>query len=143
PEFPGRDGCRTPIPWQSDAPHAGFTTGTPWLPVPREHFAASVADQEEDDGSALHAWRRFAAWRKAHPALRLGALARIDLPEPLLGVERRHGDERVVMIFNPSALPQRVRLPDQRAGRTLQSAGAKIAGGEAWLPPFGYVFAAM
>ena len=144
PEFPGRDGCRTPIPWQSDAPHAGFTTGTPWLPVPREHFGASVADQEEDEASALHAWRRFAQWRKAHPALRLGALARIDLPAPFLGFERSHGDERVVMIFNPSAQPQRVRLPGRRAGqRTLESAGVKIAGGEAWLPPFGYVFAAL
>jgi alpha-glucosidase len=143
PEFPGRDGCRTPIPWQSDAPHAGFTTGRPWLPVPREHFAASVADQEEDAGSPLHAWRRFAQWRKAHPALRLGTLARIGLPEPLLGFERRHGDERVVMIFNPSALPQRVRLPDPRVAHTLESAGATIAGGEAWLPPFGYVFAAL
>jgi glycosidase len=25
PEFKGRDGCGTPIPWQSDHPHAGFT----------------------------------------------------------------------------------------------------------------------
>jgi alpha-glucosidase len=143
PEFPGRDGCRTPMPWRSDAPHAGFTTGTPWLPVPREHFAASVADQEEDSASALHAWRRFAAWRKAHPALRLGALDRIELPAPLLGFERRHADERVVMIFNPSPQPQHVRLADRRAVHTLESAGAKIAGGEAWLPPYGYVFAAL
>ena len=28
----GRDGERTPIPWDA-TPGAGFTTGTPWLPV--------------------------------------------------------------------------------------------------------------
>jgi alpha-glucosidase len=143
PEFPGRDGCRTPMPWQSDAPHAGFTTGTPWLPVPREHFAASVADQEEDQASSLHAWRRFAAWRKAHPALRLGALARIDLPEPLLGFERRHDDQRVAMIFNPSPQPQRVRLTEWRMAQTLISEGARVGGGDVALPPYGYAFVAL
>ncbi len=31
-ELPGRDGCRTPIPWAADDPGFGFTTGEPWLP---------------------------------------------------------------------------------------------------------------
>lgn len=31
---PGRDGCRVPLPWTADAPHAGFSTGEPWLPQP-------------------------------------------------------------------------------------------------------------
>lgn len=34
PNFKGRDGCRTPMPWR-DTPDGGFSTGTPWLPVPR------------------------------------------------------------------------------------------------------------
>ena len=33
PDYKGRDGCRTPMVWDADAPHGGFTTGTPWLPV--------------------------------------------------------------------------------------------------------------
>ena len=35
PEFKGRDGSRTPMPWRGDLPHAGFTAprSTPWLPV--------------------------------------------------------------------------------------------------------------
>ena len=32
---PGRDGCRVPLPWAADEPHAGFgSTGEPWLPQP-------------------------------------------------------------------------------------------------------------
>ncbi len=33
PENKGRDGCRTPMVWSAQAPHAGFSDGTPWLPV--------------------------------------------------------------------------------------------------------------
>ncbi|TGV57625.1 alpha-glucosidase, partial [Mesorhizobium sp. M2D.F.Ca.ET.160.01.1.1] len=50
PNFNGRDGCRTPLPW-TDAPLAGFTTGQPWLPIPAEHRAAAVAVQERDPHS--------------------------------------------------------------------------------------------
>ncbi len=32
----GRDGCRVPIPWEGGPPGFGFTTGTPWLPMPPE-----------------------------------------------------------------------------------------------------------
>ena len=30
----GRDGCRVPFPWTDEPPGFGFTTGTPWLPIP-------------------------------------------------------------------------------------------------------------
>ncbi|MCP6156769.1 hypothetical protein NL403_26865, partial [Klebsiella pneumoniae] len=43
PEFPGRDGCRTPMPWIGGARHAGFTdAGKPWLPVPEAHRALAA-----------------------------------------------------------------------------------------------------
>jgi alpha-glucosidase len=58
PNFKGRDGCRTPLPW-TDAPLAGFTTGQPWLPIPAEHRAAAVAVQERDPHSVLAAFRAF------------------------------------------------------------------------------------
>jgi hypothetical protein len=35
PAFKGRDGCRTPMPWEAAKAHAGFTTAAKsWLPCP-------------------------------------------------------------------------------------------------------------
>ena len=48
PDFKGRDGCRTPIPWTSEKPNAGFTTGKPWLPVAEPHIAVAASVQESD-----------------------------------------------------------------------------------------------
>ncbi len=36
----GRDGCRTPMPWDAAAPNLGFTSGTPWLPLGAAHKPA-------------------------------------------------------------------------------------------------------
>jgi alpha-glucosidase len=30
----GRDGCRVPMPWHRGRPNAGFSAGSPWLPMP-------------------------------------------------------------------------------------------------------------
>lgn len=110
PNFKGRDGCRTPMPW-TDAPLAGFTTGQPWLPIPDEHRAASVAAQSQDPESVLHAFQQFLAWRRTMPALLVGEIAFLDSPEPVLMFERRHGDETVLLAFNLSASTARVSLP--------------------------------
>ena len=69
PEFHGRDGSRTPMPWNARQPHAGFTAGAaPWLPVPASHRPLAVETQEADPGALLHDFRRFLAWRKTCPA---------------------------------------------------------------------------
>jgi len=54
----GRDGCRVPIPWEGSGPGFGFTTGTPWLPIPSGWEDRSVAAQAGDPGSALELYRR-------------------------------------------------------------------------------------
>src|SRR5260221_2136249 len=75
PDFKGRDGCRTPMPWRCAAKNGGFSdadmTG---LPVPQSHRSLAVDVPHDDAGSVLNAWRRFLAWRKSHPALRDGEL---------------------------------------------------------------------
>jgi alpha-glucosidase len=99
PNFKGRDGCRTPLPW-TDAPLAGFTTGQPWLPIPAEHRAAAVAVQERDPGSVLAAFRGFLAWRHSQPALLHGSIRFIESAEPVLLFERMLADETLLLAFN-------------------------------------------
>jgi len=103
PEFRGRDGSRTPMPWTQSADGGGFTTGTPWLPLPHAHLRLAVDAQERDPGAMLHAWRRVLAYRRAHPALVAGGLRLLDLAEPLLGFVREDEEEQVVCLFNLSA----------------------------------------
>jgi len=107
PEFAGRDGSRTPMPWHALAPHAGFTEGTPWLPVPEAHRALSADRQEHDPRSALHGWREFLRWRKTVPALVQGRLGAVWREGDMLGFERVLGDTRLLCVFNLSPLPGR------------------------------------
>jgi alpha-glucosidase len=144
PEFRGRDGSRTPMPWRSDEVHAGFTSGDrPWLPIPAEHRAVSVADQERDPGSLLNACRGLIAWRKAHPVLMQGGLRPLRLPEPLIGFERALGAVRFLCLFNPSQDTMHLpldRYPDMEA-LTGHELGVSISGATAILRPFGVLVA--
>ena len=59
----GRDGCRVPLPWAGGPPGLGFTSGTPWLPMPAGWEAKTVAVQTGDPGSTLELYRRALALR--------------------------------------------------------------------------------
>ncbi len=109
PEFKGRDGSRTPMPWKAAAPQAGFSTGAPWLPVPPAHQALAVDAQEADAGSTLRAARALLALRRAHPAFRSGQAQSLRLPAPLFGFTRGEGEAAVTLVFNLSVSP--VPLP--------------------------------
>ena len=111
PNFKGRDGCRTPLPW-TDAPLAGFTTGTPWLPIPQDHQAQAVAVQEADPGSVLSAFRRFLAWRRSQPVLLTGDIRFLPSDEPVLLFERVLGADVVLLAFNLSRDAVRHGLPE-------------------------------
>ena len=63
-----RDNARTPVQWSSDV-NAGFTTGTPWLKVNPNYTTINVADEEKDENSVLHYYRKLVALRK-FPAYR-------------------------------------------------------------------------
>jgi alpha-glucosidase len=112
PEDKGRDGCRTPFPWDGTTRHAGFSTadGT-WLPIPEEHLQKSVAEEEKDVNSVLHFTRKFLSWRKKHPVLKSGDIQFIDVKAPALGFRRTQGDSEVFCIFNLDPKPVTFALP--------------------------------
>jgi alpha-glucosidase len=143
PEFRGRDGARTPVPWHGEDAHAGFTSGTPWLPVPVEHRAQSIAAQEADASSPLQAWRRLARWRKAHPALSAGALRIVPVPAPLIAFERAASSERLLLVFNPSDRAERFSLDGRGVVGPLEDHGLAmlIDGDRVLLPPYGMLVA--
>lgn len=108
PEVKGRDGCRTPMVWEADAPYAGFSTVKPWLPVKAPQAARAVDRQEGRDGSVLSAYRRQLAFRKGRPELMYGKTRFLALGDAVFGIERTHGGKRLVGLFNLTPKAQRV-----------------------------------
>ncbi len=145
PNFKGRDGCRTPMPW-SDAPNGGFTDAHPWLPVPDAHRALSVKAQDADAGSVLNGARAFLRWRKQQPALVEGSIGFLDAPEPILCFVRRDAAQSMLVAFNLSDAEVEWTLPEHGAATPMQAPGTKagaIRDGRLVLPPRGVVYAAL
>jgi oligo-1,6-glucosidase len=69
--YMSRDNARTPMQWD-DSPNAGFTTGTPWLPVNPNHRQINVANARGDANSIFHYVRRVIALRHADPVVANG-----------------------------------------------------------------------
>ncbi len=108
PGIKGRDGARTPMPWQADVPHAGFTTAIqPWLPVPAEHYERAVNRQEAVSSSLLNKYRALIYWRKQQPALLQGDLELLEpeTAEPVLALRRRCETQQILCLFNLSPMP--------------------------------------
>jgi len=133
PDYKGRDGCRTPIPWTDDAPNAGFSSATPWLPIPPDHRPLSVAAQEADPESLLHWVRRFLSWRRAQPALLTGEIHFLDLPTSLLGFTRGEGAEGFTLIFNLGEAEETFSWPGA-APHVAFDLGAMLKSRTAFLP---------
>jgi alpha-glucosidase len=100
PDFKGRDGCRTPMPWSASAIHAGFSDATPWLPVPPDHVDRAVSEQDHEPGSPLNRVRAFLRWRREQTALLKGDVDFHDAPEPVVAFTRQTGDMRMLCVFN-------------------------------------------
>jgi alpha-glucosidase len=107
----GRDPVRTPMPWDGSA-SAGFTTGTPWLPLNLDWRTRNVAAQAGDPGSMLSLYRALLALRRAHVALTIGDFQLIDGDGDVLAYERDHGDEQIVVVLNLGEKEQQVTLPE-------------------------------
>lgn len=146
PEFRGRDGSRTPMPWEPDAPSAGFTAAAEsWLPIPKPHRDRAVGRLEHDPQALLHLYRRFLTWRRTQHALLYGSLEPLDLAEPLIGFTRTHGLDRIFALFNVGDQPITVSLDRFGPLNVLPSSGfaAEMHQGQAILPSYGVLFAAL
>ena len=106
----GRDGCRTPMPWDSTA-HNGFSTGEPWIDAEPRPAEQTVAGQRGDPGAPVHRYRELLAVRRRHPDLWRAPSERIETADPLVAAVRR-GSTAIV-----------ANLADRRADVRLGSFG--------------------
>lgn len=111
PKFKGRDGCRTPMPWEKDASYVGFSNKKPWLPIPASHIERS-ADQQINDETSLHNfYRNLLGIRRNNPALIKGKLSELKTTKQTLQFVRDDGHQRLICLFNISDQTVAMELP--------------------------------
>jgi alpha-glucosidase len=145
PQWQGRDGCRTPMPWDEKQKNCGFTAAPePWLPIPPAHCALAVAAQDKNEESTLAFTRAFLAWRKNHAALARGGIEFLDSEESLLAFRRVHNGETMLCVFNcggaASSFP---RLGVEKDVFEWPGANWHIVGERIMLPGFGFFIGRM
>ncbi len=143
PGFKGRDGCRTPMVWEADEPHAGFSSAKPWLPVPEAHRVQSVDRMEADPASILHFYRACLAMRRSDAVLTRGDLSFVDGPEGVLVFTRTLGDEKIVCAFNFGDEAAELVMVGESVAEVLTRGGEAVDDhqGHVLLPPIGWFVA--
>lgn len=127
PRTLGRDGARTPMPWERANTFAGFSERKPWLPVGQGHDGLAAALQEDDPDSVLNFTRALLAAREGSEAMRLGDIQFPDVPGSLLAIWREQGGESLIALFNLGANAAPVPAALTEGHRCLIRAGADEA----------------
>jgi len=142
PNFKGRDGCRTPMPW-TDTEHGGFTQGSPWLPVPAEHRERNVVLQESEALSPLQRFRQFLSWRKTQPALLFGRVKMLPEEREVVSFERSFEGRTLRAYFNTANAEREVAhdlLPGARVVNGHGLVSGELRQSEVRLPAYGVIF---
>ncbi len=118
----GRDPCRTPMQWDGSA-NAGFTSGTPWLPIDDDYPIVNVVSQSTDPESILTLYHRLIALRREHAALAYGDYEPVAMTGDLLAYVRTLGNRRLLMALNLGNDPHAVSFAEaiEDRGRILIS----------------------
>ena len=131
----GRDGCRVPLPWRSDAPAFGFSpTGRAWLPQPDSWAELTPDVQEQQEGSTLRMYRAALELRR-ELGLGGGQLELLPAGEDVVAVRNTAG-AAVVVLANLGAEP----VPVPEGHEVILSSGPLTDGAvptdtTAWLRP--------
>jgi alpha-glucosidase len=101
----GRDPARTPMQWDGTG-SAGFTKGTPWLPVADDYETNNVAAARKDPASMLTLHRRLLALRRAEPALAIGSYVPVEAEADMLAYTRERDGRRFLVVLNLGNRPR-------------------------------------
>ena len=108
----GRDNARTPMQWTAGE-NAGFTTGTPWLPVNENHPFLNAEAELADPDSVFHYYRRLIALRKRYDVFRDGRFTLLCPEDPQIFAYTRDTDTaHLLVVCNFSGAEAAFSLPE-------------------------------
>ena len=128
-----RDNARTPMQWSSGR-NAGFTNGTPWLPVHDDYPTVNALTEAGDPASVLSWYRKLGEFRRSHKELTAGAYEEL-LPEDeqIFAFARTLGNRRLVTVANFSL--REAVLPRNFADNKTRIMGSEPGGDDRSLRP--------
>ncbi len=107
-----RDNGRTPMQWDAST-NAGFTAGTPWIPVNAAYSTVNVAAQEKDANSPLQYFRKMIQLRKSSPVLIYGKYTLLDKDNPdVYAYTRELNGEKCLVLLSFSNEGGTFKLPE-------------------------------
>ena len=133
--LPGRDGCRTPLPWVAQGAGHGFTTGRPWLPFGADAPVRAVDVQSRDETSMLATYRRLLATRRTLRPHLGDAVTWLPSAPDVLALRRDGG---LVCVLNTSEVE--VEAPFSGDLLVATQPGARLGDGSVTVPPVSTVW---
>ncbi len=95
-----RDNSRTPMQWD-DSNHAGFTTGTPWIPTGKDFIEINVKNALSDQNSVFYHYKKLVQLRKQYDIIAEGDYESLIMNhENIFAYARNLGNQKLIVINN-------------------------------------------
>ena len=144
PKFKGRDGCRTPVPWNSVSPGYGFSNAAKtWLPISEKHGRKNTVSQSEQAYSVLNSTKRLIKLRNENLALRLGTFNIKKINDDCLEIERQYKQQKMKVLLNFSDQAHTLhnhKLNDASVIEFITENTGSHRNGATFLPPYSATF---
>ena len=92
-----RDNARTPMQWD-ETDEAGFTTGTPWMPVNPNYKRINAAAQIVDEDSVYNYYRKLISLRKEYPIIVNGDFELVGEDDTAVFAYLRHWKDQILWV---------------------------------------------
>ena len=106
-----RDNSRTPMQWNSEL-EAGFTKGTPWIPVGKNYKDINAENAINDKDSVFYHYKKLISLRKEYDVIAYGNFEMIlEEDKNILGFTRSYKNTSIVVLNNFYSEDVEVSLP--------------------------------
>ncbi|WP_053361970.1 alpha,alpha-phosphotrehalase [Bacillus sp. FJAT-27251] len=107
-----RDNSRTPVQWTAEK-NAGFTSGTPWIPVARNYANINAENALADHDSVFYHYKKLISLRKEYEIITYGDYELLLEDHPEIFAYIRNGrDEKLLVVTNFYAKETQFVMPD-------------------------------
>ncbi|MCI9597970.1 MAG: alpha-glucosidase [Firmicutes bacterium] len=131
-----RDNARTPMQWD-DTEQAGFTTGTPWMPVNPNYREINAKAALEDPDSVFYYYQKLISLRKEYPVIVHGTYQLLLADsEELFVYERAFGAEKLLVACSFVDKETEFQVPEEFAEGKRLISNYKEPGRDGKLRPY-------